>query len=224
MYKISVAVSVEQFEATAEAVVALRAEGAVRLLVQSPQPLAGAAAPMFRFVVRKNDERVAAYFSVQERDYQQFRDSLPDLAEALTLITRPMNIDEFVDFREGEQSGRIHDAPEAARKKYEVVTHLFSIDELRRRLWIKRTTKNDLAKTIDWDVSTKLTDDDLQHPGGDPVPFGTLRLETGGTVPSFVEFMTGKGSNALVLTLDLEDLDYLIDSLARMRLSLAEVQ
>jgi hypothetical protein len=213
-------VPADQFESAAQAVLTLRAQGALRLLVEGPGP------PGFRhsvrFVVRKNDQRVQAFFQQAALEYDAFRASLPDLAEVLTLMIGGQDVEAFVAFRTtDERSEDKREDPEVARGKYRFVEQAFPLDELKQRAWIKRTSKTELTKSVDWDISRKLVDDDTQPPGPVSVPYGTLRLETGWIAASVIELMTGHAPNSVILTLDIDDLDYLLDSLTRMRGALA---
>ncbi len=166
---------------------------------------------------------MVAYFAEALIDYQEFRDTLPDIAEALTFVARSQDMDSFIATRTDEDRGEGREDASDARQKYEKAVEIFPITELARRAWLKRTTKTEVTRTVDWEVSSKLADDDLERPGSGPVPFAILRLETGAPSPNFFELMTGKGTNALVLTMDVDDVDYLIDSLTRMRTALVGV-
>jgi hypothetical protein len=215
------AIPLDQFQQAAEAVMALRSSHALRLLVQGHDPIGPPGAGV-RFVVRKDDDRVTAYFADASIDYQAFREALPDIGETLTFVARSQSMDSFVAARTAESRADGGEDADIARQKYESIIQLFPIAELTKRFWLKRTTKTEVTKSVDWEVSSKLADDDLERPGSEPVPFATLRMETGGPSPNFIELMTGKGANALVLTLDVDDVDYLIDSLQRMRSALSQ--
>lgn len=209
----------QHFERVASAVLELRSSEALRLLVEEPgPPLAGPFARGVRFVVRGQDPRVEEYFSSEGFTYGEFRQGLGDLADAITAVMTNIPLEGFVGARQDEQRNPHGETEpeERSRSKYELVEREFPVEELRQRYWLKRTTKNEVQQTVDWEISTKVQDDDTETPEGAPVPYAVVRFETGPS-SQLAQLFTGRAPNALVLTMDSEDLGYILDSLGRLR-------
>jgi hypothetical protein len=215
-----VALEANEFRRIAEAVVELRNQGALRILVQPGPPLTPIPQSV-RFVVRRDDSRVQEFFRSNELEYEQFASGLGDVADVLSAAVVGGKARLISVRSDADQVGGDVEEPSLTEAKYDAVGELFPITELRERRWVKRTTKNDLLVTFDWEVSSKLVDDDARSPDDQPVEYATLRVESGPPGSNIVQVITGRGSNPLVLTLDREDVEYFLDSLERLRQELA---
>jgi hypothetical protein len=114
------------------------------------------------------------------------------------------------------------DEPEdvdVAAAKLEVARQHFDIDELRRRRWLKTTSKTDTPAAVEWDVSSKFAEDSIPLPVGGPVPFALLRVVAHARNPQDPSHLHPD----IVLTLDAEDISYFRASLLELKDALEKV-
>lgn len=103
--------------------------------------------------------------------------------------------------------------------KYALVAESLPLDELRRRVWVKRTAKTHLLLTADWELALKLEDDDVATPAGTPAPFALVRMQ--GTR---LDDSEETPSDEVLLTVDEEDVDFLLSTLGRLKTSLVQLR
>jgi hypothetical protein len=159
----------------------------------------------------------------------QFRGVMWDVTDALAAAVNGASPEEFVRTRtnprrfaedDSEPDNEV-ESEEIARRKFELIASAFDIIDLRRRRWLKSTSKDWLATGVDWEVSIKHVDDDTPSPDNEPVPFATIRLTA--EPPGHPAYGQSPPPRDLVMTLDREDVDYLLDSLGRLREALASL-
>jgi hypothetical protein len=106
------------------------------------------------------------------------------------------------------------DTVENAARKLDIVREAFPIDELKRRRWVKRTSKIATPSTFEWETVTKDSDDGASLPTGGPVRFGVLRVVAGEPGP------VDTHHQQVVMAVDAEDADFLISALTDLRATL----
>lgn len=135
------------------------------------------------------------------------KDVADEVAAILTAIVSGVSAKDFA-----RQTTR--DAKEfpILTERYALVAEQFPLAPLRRRAWLKRTTKNQVARFFDWEVAVKTHDSTLSDPteGFAPLAFGTIRL----TTESSVEVLADRET---AITVDEEDVAYLLESLQRLQ-------
>lgn len=200
------------FERGIQALVGLREAGKLRILARhSPRS-------PFQWEFRERDELVGQ--TVQEFDITlaELRKVIDDLDDSLMAIVAGIKEDHFVQVRSDPnrwQDGEVED-PDIARRKFQLTSSHFDVDDLRRRMWIKRTSKNDVPSSLTWEVVSKQVDHDDRAPAGNQAVYATLRLEAETPGAPLAASVVG-GATEIVMTLDREDVGYMIDSLSRLK-------
>jgi hypothetical protein len=103
--------------------------------------------------------------------------------------------------------------PEVTAKKLELLSRALDLEHLRRRRWMKERAKTLLASRLDWDISVKHLDATGNVPDDEPMAYATLRIA--GRAAGDESEDPG-AARELVLTLDEEDVGYILDSLNRL--------
>jgi hypothetical protein len=142
-----------------------------------------------------------------------------DIFDALTAIANDTPVEEFVSLRSKPRPG--FDEPESeetSRAKYNAAA-AFAPDELRRRTWLRATSKLPVLVAIDWEVLVK--EFDSGSPAGEParrIPVGQLRFAVQRTPRTFLPDI-----QEMLLGLDLEDVDDILRELEQLRAALIRV-
>jgi hypothetical protein len=133
---------------------------------------------------------------------------LYDVFDVLTAIANNATIEEFVQQRK-QQPGADEDA--ILRGKYEAAAAVFPPETLRKRAWLRHTSKVPVLAAIEWEAVLKERDSRMP-----PVraAFGQLKLTTQ-TVHAQPQ--------EVVLGLDAADVEELLTQLGRLRDALAEL-
>jgi hypothetical protein len=155
---------------------------------------------------------------------ENLRERSGEVAEALDAAMTNQPVDHFASRRASPiaRAFGVHEEPEdpeIAGRKLRIVSETFPIRELVRRRWLKRTSKTDSPGVFEWDIGRKHREDTLPIPAGGPVPYALIRFASSrpsGELP-------GARAHELQVTLDLEDVDYLIGTLADLRTELAKL-
>jgi hypothetical protein len=143
-----------------------------------------------------------------------------DIFDALTAVANDTPIEEFVRVRSKQRPG--FDVPEAeavSRGKYDAITAAFPPDELRRRTWLRATSKLPVLAAVEWEVLIK--EFDSGSPAGGSarrIPLGQLRFAVQRTSRTFLPDI-----QEMVLGLDLEDVDDILQELEQLKSALIRV-
>jgi hypothetical protein len=153
----------------------------------------------------------------------EIEDALEEIAQALDALIDGDSPTEFAERRSSRRRATPSRETEAedlevAKRKLDAVASTLPIEDLRRRHWVKRTSKADTPAGIEWELSAKHRDEGERPPGGRPVLFGTLRLESHQPVGS----VFGGMHRDLALTLDLEDVRFFRSLLGDLEAALTE--
>jgi hypothetical protein len=205
-------VSPDRFEAGVDVIQDLAKSGALRILVGSglrPSP--------FQFELRRDDvalKDVLAGRGLSYSDLTEFIEDLDDCLNALLGGSSPKRFAEVRSDPERWDDGEF-ESPEVATRKLELVAETFDLADLRKRFWIKRTAKSPIPGRLDWEVLTKNADAGAAAPGPTPVVLATIRLSTepGSAGPISLTDQLRQVN----ITVDSEDVGYMIDSLTRLR-------
>ena len=150
----------------------------------------------------------------------QFRDVLGDLEDVLVAASEGVSEDRFVAVRtdpERWEDGETEPASQAA-EKFRLVGEAFDLNALRQRLWLKATAKTPVPGRFEWEVVAKYADDSIDAPTERPARHALLRI----TSASPRLRLPLDPDAEVLMTVDEEDLDYMIGSLKRLRQQLVE--
>jgi hypothetical protein len=147
----------------------------------------------------------AAGVSSEER-----RQAREDIHDVLAAHAVDASVDVFVRVR-GEGKDGYQDDVETARRKYELVAELFDVERLRQSSWTKFTSKTPNFFRVDWEVGTKLSDDDYPRPSGPPEPYAVVQLRVSSRRGTDVD------ESSLTFAMDAVDLQVLQHTLARLQ-------
>lgn len=186
------------FTSATQAIRELQARNLARLLVGADNAV--------QIEIIEGDE---AKQLLEERrlDPEAVRGTGVHVASILTAILDNLSSEEYAKERGGTGPEQ-----EALSRQYSFVGEQFPLAPLRRRAWLKQTTKNQVARVFDWEVSVKLHDSTVADGdrGHAPLPYGTIRL----TTESAVDVLSDRET---AITVDEEDVGYLLDSLTRLQ-------
>jgi hypothetical protein len=193
-----------------------RAVGAISELMagQYLRLLIGSTLRRFQFALREDEAGdVLGRFSI---DVTDLRAVLVDLEDVLVAVTSGVGAEMFVAKRSDPDrfdDGETED-PGVAAAKYELATESFDVEHLRRRVWLKRTSKSEVPGRFDWEVATKMADAENALPDGDRVVMGKLRVAS---EPAEFRLPYIGAEQEITVTVDVEDVEYMIDSLNRLK-------
>jgi hypothetical protein len=137
-----------------------------------------------------------------------------DYAAVLTYLVNEYSLESFVRVRTDDARGGEAEPANVAERKYRALGETFDLVPLRRRAWLKRIAKSDVPVSLGWHVGTVRFDDDAGPPPDGPVPFGEIKLVS---EPAEMSTWGPPERNVTALTVDAEDVDFLIDGLERLR-------
>lgn len=204
----------ESFERAARCVQSLVELGVAKLLISN----------VFQRTI------IQAVFDTNHDDYEPtlencgltrklLTENLGDLSETLSAASSLVEPDEFgkivCEQRDEEELG-----PEDWARRLILVREIFDVDDLRRRVWVKRTAKTEIPGNFEWDVSTKVVDDDYVRPGESPVPYAVIRIGTSAGISGVLS----PNESSLTLSLDHEDVRHWIDVLERLDNALSDAR
>lgn len=202
------------FEAAVELVARFRETGTVRLFVGPT-----AFRPPLTFMVEEQDPDLRSALAERSLSLGEFANSFFDIIDVLSAQLVNVDEDGLVKARTSSsrwEDGEVEDA-DVARAKYRLVADAFDIPDLQHRLWVKETSKNDLAAQVTWEVVAKEADEVRPLPeGATSVRYAVLKLRAeapygGGG------FAGARRSRETTMTVDYEDVTYLIGSLTRLQ-------
>jgi hypothetical protein len=212
-------VGIEQFEAGMAAIADLLAVEALRLLVGSslrPSPI--------QFELRREDDSRQEILSRHGISYEELLGVFEDLDDCLNALLSGSSIERFSEVRSDPnrwEDGE-HESRDIAERKMRLVMETFDAQVLRQRLWIKQTAKTAIPGRLDWEVLAKKADAASRLPGGASIVFANLRLAT---EPSSTRPIALTDQlRQINITVDAEDVGYMIDSLTRLRRALLNAE
>ena len=181
---------------------------ALRLLV-------GAAGRRLQFELTEPDAKDA--LARASLTLSELRLVLFDLEDVLTAATTGVSADRFAAVRADPERWDDHEveSEDVSRWKLDLATQRFDIADLQRRVWLKSSSKNQLPIKFSWEVAVKHADDERPLPGGGPVVFGTIRLAS--EPPDSGYSSPERAGDEVVVTVDKEDVGYMIDALVRLQ-------
>jgi hypothetical protein len=139
-----------------------------------------------------------------------------DLEDVLVANTSGADREHFI--RRRSDSKRFPDGeaedPSVAGAKFDLVSRSFDIDGLARRVWIKSSAKTNVSRRFDWEVLIKCADSQAERPVGGKMVTATLRVAS---EPPDLDVPIRLTHQEVVMTVDTEDIDYMIDSLKRLK-------
>jgi hypothetical protein len=200
----------DQFLRAVEALLDLRASGALRILVGAAWQI-----NFVQFEVVRDHASVDQILSARTLTPEDLEEPAEYIGELLSSALRNEDLEDLLASREATEP--------QARERAQLVLDRFQDDlhDLAPRFWIKATSKVQVPDRFEWEVASKLADDELAPPRKNPVAFATLRVLT--ESPEF-SYYSGMQQRAVALTVDIEDLDFLIDSMKRCREALAAAE
>lgn len=160
----------------------------------------------------------------RDADLEDLQGVAVDVSDVLSAVVNDIRVDRFVAVRSSDDEQRQRrgwgpEDAEQARRKYEFVQSTFPVEDLRLRAWLKQTSKTHVPERLEWDVVTKHADDTLPPPS-DPGGLAFAVVKFWGDIPYDFEMPPAR----LVLTMDSEDIGFMIDSLTRLRGEIEAVQ
>lgn len=137
-----------------------------------------------------------------------------DVSDILLAATSSVSAEGFAERRSGERREYPGVAPEAAdiaREKFEATIAAFDVEALRARRWAKSTSPVDIAHAIEWEIVDRRASGTEPVPGG-PVRVGVLTLVSENVGHRYIPEYT-----KVTMTVDLGDIDFMIEKLRSMR-------
>jgi hypothetical protein len=165
--------------------------------------------------VRRNSD-VDAFLAERELTREQVLHAATQVATILSALLNGMGPEEFARERargQGVDEAGIQEAVPSLTDRFAHVAELFPLDDLRLRAWLKDTSKNEVPRILDWDVSVKLDDARRPAPAGTRLPYATLRLATESPLDLYAD-------HEVAVTLDEEDVAFILDLLLQLQVSL----
>jgi hypothetical protein len=154
----------------------------------------------------------------------ELREQAREVSEAVSSVVRGESPEEFAQRRASPLArafGYGEEEPESvdvAERKLQLVTERFDTAELARRHWLKQTSKTPTPATVEWDVATKYAEDMIDRPSEDAIPFGLVRFRA-----RAVQVTPAEPISEVVMTVDSEDVDFVIGVLTELRATMGEV-
>lgn len=191
---------------------ALRDAGVLRELVNRSD---FAAFPL-QFELLAPTTTAAAILEAHNLDRESFERAAADAADVVWAILDGATEEQFLDLRASEDVyGEDTDTVEVASRKYRAAAEHFDMEALRRRYWLKNNAKAATISRFGWQLAQSPLADEGSPPGGGSVSFGILQI-IGDPGPAFPD-------DTITLALDVEDVDYMVTSLTRLRDALREL-
>jgi hypothetical protein len=175
---------------------------------------------LFSVKLQEDEQDVQDFLNANSLTMPEVREGIRDILDVLSALVSEATVEEFVATRGDKERLRDGEVEEeaVARQKFEQIAEAFDILSLRRREWIKATSKNPLLVNVGWEVLVKQRDELEASPNNGGVPFAVLRLTT--EAPESPSIFPQPPED-LVVTVDAEDVDNLIGSLARLKDTMA---
>jgi hypothetical protein len=169
--------------------------------------------------VLERHPQVVAFLDESGMDLGELREAIDDVVDVLQAAVSGVSEDRFASIRKDpdRQGDNESESEDDARSKFRLVASTFDLEDLRRRNWIKRTSKNHLLGELRWEVVVKRSDLELEAPTSEGVPYGLVKLRSE-TPDRFSVF--GDASAELTFAVDEEDVSYLIAALETLRADL----
>src|SRR5580693_2266258 len=167
----SVYVPLADFRRAVDAYVALVGVGACEAVAMPP-----ASNQVALLYIDQGNERVEETLAASDVQLELLFDARMDVQDALAAAISNVGAERFAAAR-SEPRGlteEIEDA-ETAKQKYDLVANGFDLEPLVRQVQLKGTSKNPLLWTMEWELVSKLEDDDFELPGP-PGTFATFRV------------------------------------------------
>ena len=167
--------------------------------VQSGILMGGGPRPQFEVLTEHS--QLETLLEGRQVSLEQVTEAAADISDVLSAILDDASEVEFAEVRSDPSrwGDDEREDPEIASRKYRLVLGSFDLADLRRRYWVKVTSKNDLPGRLEWEVSLKQADDSAPSYDEQGVAFATVRLSTRPDYRAFLE-----PEKELVLTLDAE--------------------
>jgi hypothetical protein len=142
-----------------------------------------------------------------------------DIFDALTAVANASSVEEFAGIRSEPRPGFQGIEDDAtSRAKFEATAAAFSRDELKRRVWLRATSKLPVFAAVEWEVLVKEADSRVTTSPAERIPLAQVRFVTQrgsrAHFPNLEEFVTG---------MDLEDVGDVIRELERLQAALVHV-
>jgi hypothetical protein len=204
------AVDLKTFEKVAASLRGLVKDGPVALRILRPfSPYA------LDFDIYFRDDAVASAVEASGLDRPTYRQAVENVEQVIASIiqgtTLPVEDDEDAD------------DSEVVEAKKKCVQENFDVEELRKRAWVKETSKSDVLFETGWEVSIKQSDETKMPPSEVPVPIGQLLLKSAGLRNPFAMF-TGADTTEMILTTDRSDLKAMMETIRRLDRALAAAE
>jgi hypothetical protein len=199
----------DTFEKVASCLRDLAANGPVALRVVQPSTPSGV-----DFDIHFRDPEVISALEGIGVSRAEFREAMDDIEEVLSAAIQESSLSRRQENAKSEPS-------EVIEKKLEFVSSLFDLKDLRKRAWIKETSKAEVMLDAGWEVSVKTLDEARRPPNDQPVPFGLLAV-TGSTVDNPLSALIDKTD--LLLVADRADVKALSETLRRLDDALAAAE
>lgn len=147
---------------------------------------------------------------------------LLDLEDVLSAAVSGVSVEVFSQRRADPErfSDGETEPVDVAREKFDAAQRVLPIDQLRRRVWVKSTSKIDVPSRLDWEVVSKHVDAERPTHDASPVAYATLRIAA--EPPEIRLSALGEGKE-VTMVVDAEDVAYMIGALGRLQTSLARV-
>jgi hypothetical protein len=171
-----------------------------------------------QFEIREDRASVAQTLERADLTLVELRRVVLDVSDCLSAAIAGYSANEFASVRGNAsrfEDGEIED-PALATHKFQLATEQFDIEDLRRRAWIKETSPVRIARRLQWDVISKHATAAGLPPGNTPVRFGALRLVLDSALG------VARGQEEFVITVDREDIGFMMDSLQQLLRALEE--
>ena len=198
------------FERGVAALKAMKEANAVRLLV-------GGARRRLQFELKgRETEEIIEEHSLAT---WQLRRVLVDLEDILYAAAIDVSASDFARARSDPDRFVDHETEDlhTATRKYEAAIALFDPHDLGRRITLKEAAKTHIPSAFTWEVVRKQADDDESRTNEWPTVAAVLRIAS--EAPDSSGLM--QPGSEVVMTLDAEDVAYMIDSLRRLQEALA---
>ncbi len=202
-------VDIKRFENGLCALAELRRSGALRLIAGVP----GVVATKIELLEGGDQgEHFQRKLDSAKLKRAEFDEIVAEVADVLEVILSGRDVEELAK-SVGVDAEAQATTEDRIRTKVDLVRREFGTDirALKDRTWVKTTAKTEIINSVSWDVSLKHgtdTDDEAHKPA---VPFAVLQVTA---IPP-IEFGTLK-ERTMTVTLDGEDIQYLLDSLERL--------
>ncbi len=220
--------SIAEFEKAASVLRELEQASLCRVVILAPFGQPSRPVRFVQFVVVDDDQRTAQILEAASLSRETLGNGSDEVARVLSAVLKDSGATGFAQqqsrlraqqqsrLRERASPGRTPEASEGStgdEEKYRIAERTFDIPALKARVWLKRTAKDNLPVSIEWEVADKVQDEDVRRPSDRPVRFATVRFV--GTPARYDLFQTQ--TREMLLTVDREDVLVMLDILERLR-------